>query len=104
MPVQPSSRCRGASAKSWAGAFPPWRCIRNTPRFSMSWAQIRGREHLVTAFHRAVERGRLAHAYLFVGPPGVGKSLFAHELAKAILCETPPLDAVLAACDRCDSC
>jgi len=70
----------------------------------MSWTQIRGHEHLVGSFNRAVARDRLAHAYLFVGPPGVGKSLFAHELAKAILCETPPPGMVLAACDRCDSC
>src|SRR5256885_886902 len=57
----------------------------------MSWAQVRGHEHLVESFNRAVARGRLAHAYLFVGPPGVGKNLFAQELAKAILCEAPPL-------------
>jgi DNA polymerase-3 subunit delta' len=45
----------------------------------------------------------LAHAYLFTGPPGVGKRLFAHELAKALLCEDPP-GAQLEACDRCPAC
>ncbi|MFO0826006.1 MAG: hypothetical protein U0792_23285 [Gemmataceae bacterium] len=40
--------------------------------------------------------------YLLVGPDGVGKRLFAHELAKALLCERPP--APLTACDSCPAC
>src|SRR6266481_3872353 len=72
---------------------------------------------MVAAFARAVARGRLAHAYLFAGPPGVGKRLFALELAKAILCENPPPHPTLSpsggegrvrgkleACDRCAAC
>jgi DNA polymerase-3 subunit delta' len=55
------------------------------------------------AFDRAWRRGRLAHAYLFTGPPGVGKKLFAVELARALLCESPPPDR-LEACDRCPAC
>ncbi len=69
----------------------------------MSWQRVRGHESLVEAFDRVVRRGRLAHAYLFTGPPGVGKRLFAEELAKALLCEAPP-GARLEACDRCPSC
>lgn len=69
----------------------------------MSWTRIRGHEAQVRAFDRAVRRGRLAHAYLFTGPPGVGKRLFAGELAKALLCEGGD-GAVLAACDACTSC
>jgi DNA polymerase-3 subunit delta' len=53
----------------------------------MSWQHIRGHDSLIEAFDQAVRRGRLAHAYLFVGPAGVGKRLFAGELAKALLCE-----------------
>src|SRR6516164_399343 len=68
----------------------------------MSWSEIRGHEHLVEAFRHAAARERLAHAYLFVGPRGVGKHLFAVELARAILCEHPP--ALLQACDHCESC
>jgi DNA polymerase-3 subunit delta' len=54
-----------------------------------------------------VKRGRLAHAYLFVGPSGIGKRLFAEELAKAILCEKTPhaaKDGPLQACDQCEAC
>jgi DNA polymerase-3 subunit delta' len=54
-------------------------------------------------FRRAVERGRLAHAYLFVGPDGVGKRLFALELAKALLCERNELRR-LEACGQCEAC
>jgi DNA polymerase-3 subunit delta' len=59
---------------------------------------------VIQAFTRAVQRGRLAHAYLFSGPPGVGKRLFASELAKALLCEDQPANGRLEACDRCPSC
>jgi DNA polymerase-3 subunit delta' len=58
---------------------------------------------VVEAFDRARRRGRLAHAYLFTGPPGVGKRLFANELAKALLCENPPGER-LEACDQCPGC
>ena len=68
----------------------------------MSWERVQGHDAQVQAFDRALRRGRLAHAYLFVGPPGVGKLLFAEELAKALLCETPA--GRLAACDRCTAC
>jgi DNA polymerase-3 subunit delta' len=66
----------------------------------MSWRQVRGHDDLIAAFGRAVARGRLAHAYLFVGPPGVGKRLFARQLAKTLLCESPPAGRW----DSCDAC
>lgn len=69
----------------------------------MSWERIRGHEPIVESFRHAVQRQRLAHAYLFVGPPGVGKRLFAEELAKSLLCEASAPDA-LAACDHCPAC
>ena len=56
----------------------------------MSWSRVRGHDHLIEGFRRVVERGRLAHGYLFVGPEGVGKRLFATELGRALLCESPP--------------
>jgi len=53
----------------------------------VSWQRIRGHEFWVRSFADAVKRGRLAHAYLFAGPAGIGKKLFAFELAKTLLCE-----------------
>jgi DNA polymerase-3 subunit delta' len=70
----------------------------------VSWKRVRGHEAQAEAFDRAVRRGRLAHAYLFVGLPGVGKRLFAVELARALLCEGSREDGPLDACDRCPSC
>ncbi len=71
----------------------------------MSWSRIVGHQHQIDAFRRVVQRRRLAHAYLFAGPAGVGKRLFAQELAKAILCEAQgrPADT-LEACDHCPAC
>ena len=63
----------------------------------MAFSRILGQEQAVCVFTRVLTRGRLAHAYLFVGPPGVGKATFARELAKAVLCEDPQPDA----CDAC---
>jgi len=68
----------------------------------VSWSRIRGHEHWVQAFADVVDRGRLAHAYLFAGPQGVGKKMFAEELTKTLLCEKPA--SKFAACDQCHSC
>ena len=69
----------------------------------MSWTHVKGHDSQIDAFARMYNRGRLAHAYLFAGPAGVGKALFARELAKALTCEGREPDA-LAACDACASC
>jgi DNA polymerase III subunit delta' len=68
----------------------------------VSWQRVLGHDAQVQAFDRALRRGRLAHAYLLVGPSGVGKRLFAGALAKALLCETPA--DRLQACDHCAAC
>src|SRR5947208_4805703 len=68
----------------------------------MVWDRIRGHDAARRQLLAAHTRGRLAHAFLFAGPPGAGKRLFATEFAKALLCDRPP--APLTACDRCPSC
>lgn len=67
----------------------------------MPW-RVRGHDTLIEGFRRVVRRGRLAHAYLFTGPVGVGKHRFATELARALLCEAP-LD-LLEPCGGCPAC
>ncbi len=68
----------------------------------MSWDRIRGQDAARRTLLEALNRGRLGQAYLLVGPDGVGKCLFACELAKAFLCEKPP--AHMTACDTCPAC
>ena len=68
----------------------------------MAWDRVRGHDGVLAGFRAASAGGRLGQAYVFVGPDGVGKRLFALELAKALLCERPP--APLAACDHCPAC
>ena len=68
----------------------------------MTWQNIRGHDDVRRQLDSAHARGRLGHAFLLAGPPGVGKRLFATEFAKALLCENPP--AALTACGRCPAC
>lgn len=68
----------------------------------MSWRRLLGHDANVAAFTSAWKRGRLGHAYLFVGPTGVGKHTFAVELAKTVLCEGR--SDCFDACDQCPSC
>jgi DNA polymerase-3 subunit delta' len=68
----------------------------------MSWSTIRGHDAVRKQLLAAFQAGRFAHAYLFVGPDGVGKRRFATELAKSLLCEASP--GPLQPCDRCHAC
>ena len=68
----------------------------------MSRPRVRGHEGIVRSFDAAWRKNRLGHAYLFVGPTGVGKHTLARELARALLCETRSSN--LKACGRCASC
>src|SRR5262245_40176809 len=71
-------------------------------RWAVSWLGIHGHDSHRDAFARAMERGRLGHSYLFVGPEGVGKKLFALALAQSISCLTPK--GVLNPCGTCAAC
>lgn len=66
----------------------------------MSFRSILGQERAVAALRGALAAGRVPHAYLFVGPVGVGKLTTALELAKALVCTAGEDDA----CDACGAC
>ncbi|MBX9580422.1 MAG: DNA polymerase III subunit delta' [Gemmataceae bacterium] len=68
----------------------------------MSRDRVRGHDAPLSSLRSAYQAGRLGQAYLFAGPDGIGKRLFAKELAKALLCDRPP--GPLAACDDCPAC
>lgn len=70
---------------------------------SSVWNDFFGHDDVRQAFRRAAERGRLTQAYVFVGPEGVGKQLFARKLAQCLLCERRP-HRELEACGDCRSC
>lgn len=70
----------------------------------MSWNALIGHEAQVRLFRQVAERGRLAHAYVFLGPEGIGKRSFAVELAKALNCEESARALRLESCDACASC
>lgn len=67
-----------------------------------SFDSVVGQEALTTTLRNAVKSGKLAHAYLFCGPRGVGKTTCARIFAKAINCLNPTADGE--ACNECESC
>ncbi|MFK7765863.1 MAG: ATP-binding protein [Mariniblastus sp.] len=69
----------------------------------MSWNQILSHESARERFQRSVQRNRLASTYLFVGPTGIGKRMFALKLAEALLCQSNP-DSALDPCGVCPDC
>ena len=66
-----------------------------------TFASVVGQRHITSTLKNAIERGQLAHAYLFCGPRGVGKTTCARIFAKAINCLSPH---GAEACNECESC
>lgn len=74
--------------------------------FALKWRpknfdQLVGQNHIVTTLKSALEKNRLAHAYIFTGPRGVGKTSTARILAKALNCKDGP---TINPCQGCASC
>ena len=66
-----------------------------------TFASVVGQQSITSTLKNAIERGQLAHAYLFCGPRGVGKTTCARIFAKAINCMNPH---GAEACNECESC
>jgi len=74
--------------------------------FALKWRpqsfdQIVGQDHAVNLLKNSVQKGRLAHAYLFAGPRGVGKTSTARILAKSLNCKKGPTVNPCQACTPC---
>jgi DNA polymerase III subunit gamma/tau len=74
--------------------------------FALKWRpkgfdEIVGQDHITTQLKSAIEKDRLAHAYIFAGPRGVGKTSTARILAKALNCQKGP---TVTPCGVCPSC
>ncbi|MDP2905248.1 MAG: DNA polymerase III subunit gamma/tau [Candidatus Omnitrophota bacterium] len=74
--------------------------------FALKWRpkdfdEIIGQPHVVSTLKNAIEKQRLAHAFLFAGPRGVGKTSTARILAKSLNCKNGP---TIKPCSKCPAC
>lgn len=66
-----------------------------------TFEEVVGQEHITRTLQNAISAGRVAQAYLFVGPRGIGKTSTARILAKALNCKEGPTASPCGVCDAC---
>lgn len=66
----------------------------------MAFENIIGNEQVKNTLNKIIEQDKISHSYMFIGPDGIGKTLFAKEFAKMILCENSDIKP----CNTCKSC
>lgn len=66
-----------------------------------TFSEVVFQDHISTTIRNSIRRGRIAHAYLFAGPRGVGKTTMARILAKSLNCQDGPTDTPCGTCKNC---
>lgn len=82
-----------APAMAYEGLARRWRPLR--------FEDVVGQEHVTRTLKNAIETGRIAHAYLFIGPRGIGKTTLARIFAKSLDCEKGPTVTPCCECSVC---
>jgi DNA polymerase-3 subunit gamma/tau len=75
--------------------------VTATRKRPQTFAELVGQEFVAATLTNALRQGAIAHAYLFAGPRGVGKTSVARILAKALNCEKGPTETPCGACASC---
>ena len=85
---------------AFKGAFMAYE-VTATRKRPQVFDNLVGQEFVVSTIKHAIEQGRIAHAYLFSGPRGVGKTSSARILARALNCEQGPTATPCGVCSNC---
>jgi DNA polymerase-3 subunit gamma/tau len=88
---------RGAIVEAAAMSYE----VTATRKRPQSFAELVGQEFVTATLTSSIRQGRIAHAYLFAGPRGVGKTSVARILARALNCEKGPTDTPCGVCASC---